>query len=384
MLTEATKKTIKKGAALPPLPKGWGIYADIEMKRLLLMAILLTACEEPTPPESIRPVNVVTVKSPEETRMRTFSGTAKASEESVLSFKVSGTIIDLPVDVGTVIDRGQVLAQLDPLDYQLAVEGAAAELARSQARERNARANYDRVRKLYENRTASKTDLDNARAEAEATLAQTVAKERDLALAERQLFYTTLEAATDGSIAEKLAEVRENVQPNQPILKMVAGTQPEVDIQMPETMIGYITPGMLATAKFPALGGQILQGQVIKIGVATSGTTTTFPVTLLIVDPTRTVRSGMTAEVIFMAPGAEAVRVPSVAVGGDLDGTYVFLVEDNLIVRRPVAVGEMIGDELEVLEGLNGGERVVVAGLRSLTPGQQVTIYKGKPFGESK
>ena len=354
------------------------------MKRWLIAILLLTACEQPKPAEVIRPVNVVTVKSPEETRMRTFSGTAKASEESILSFRVSGEIIDLPVDVGTVIDKGEVLAQLDPLDYQLAVEGAAAELARAQARERNARANYDRVRQLYETRTASKTDLDNARADAEATRAQMVAKERDLALAQRQLDYTTLEAATDGSIAEKLAEVKENVRPNQPVLKMVSGTKPEVDIQMPETMIGYLSPGQLAGIRFPALGGEVFQGQVIKIGVATTGATTTFPVTLLLADPKRQIRSGMTAEVVFLAPGPESVRVPSIAVEADLEGSYVYLVEDNVVVRRPVVVGELLGDEIEVLEGLQGGEQVVVAGLKSLTPGQKVSIYKGKPFGESK
>lgn len=354
------------------------------MKRWLVAILLLTACENPTPTEVIRPVNVETVKSPEEMRMRTFSGTAKASEESVLSFRVSGEIIDIPVDVGTVIDRGQVLAQLDPLDYQLAVEGAAAELARTQARERNARANYDRVRQLYETRTASKTDLDNARADAEATKAQMVSKERDLALAQRQLDYTTLEAGTDGSIAEKLAEVKENVQPNQPVLKMVSGTQPEIDIQVPETMIGYITPGMLAVVKFGALDGQVLQAQVIKIGVATTGATTTFPVTLLVTDAERKVRSGMTAQVVFLAPGKASVRVPSVAVEADLEGSYVFLVENDVVVRQPVEVGELLGDEIEILSGLQGGEQVVVAGLKSLNAGQKVSIYKGKPFGESK
>jgi RND family efflux transporter MFP subunit len=354
------------------------------MRHLLLIFLLLTACKEPEPHEVIRPVNVVTVKSPEETRQRTFSGTAKASQESKLSFKVSGTIIYMPVDVGTKVDEGEVLAQLDPLDYQLEVEQAAAEHQRTQARERNARANYDRVRQLYETRTASKTDLDNARAEAEALLAQVAGKQKELSLAERRLDYTTLEAVTDGSIAEKLAEVKENVQPNQPVLTMIAGTQPEVDIQMPETMIGHITPGMIASVKFPALGGEILQGQVIKIGVATTGATTTFPVTLLIADPRREVRSGMTAEVVFLAPGKETVRVPSIAVEADLDGSYVYLVENDTVVRRPVIVGELLGNDMEILEGLEGGEQLVVAGLKSLTPGQTVSIYKGKPFGESK
>jgi len=360
------------------------------MSRYLLflsIALLLTSCGEEEVSEPIRPVRVERAKSPEDFRTRTFSGTAQASEEAVLSFKVSGTLTSILVNVGDEIDRAQVLATLDPLDYQLAVEQAQAELEAARAVSRNAQANYDRVRSLYETRTASRSDLDSARAESESAIARVAAAEKSLGLAQRQLDYTVLRAPSKGSIAEKIAEVNENVRPNQPIVAMVAGTRPEVRVQIPENLIGQIRQGMPVSASFQSLPGQTLQGEVIYIGVATTGAATTYPVTVLIDDPTRRIRSGMTAEITFVLPqGPDAVIVSARAVQGDVDGSFVYLVSDydgrvGTVERRPVVVGELIGDQIEILSGLDGGERVITAGFDKIVSGSSVSIYKGKPYG---
>lgn len=356
---------------------------------IALLLLLVTGCKskEPTPP-TVRPVRVETVESPDQARKRTFSGTAKASEEITLSFKVSGEIIQLNVNVGDPVHAEMILAQLDPLDYQLAVDQAAAELEVAEARSRNASANYDRVRSLYETRTASRTDLDNARAQSEAGIAAVASAAKALALAERQLIYTTLRSPANGSIAEKLAEVNENVRPNQPVLAMVSGTAPEVDVQIPETLIGQIQRGMPVEARFQAVSERRLTGKVIYIGVATTGTATTYPVTLLIDDPDHQIRSGMTAEITFTLPkGQETILVPARAVNSDLEGSYVYIVANydgrtGVIERRSVQVGELLDDKIEVMSGLQGGERVVTAGLDLITPGSAVTIYRGKPYGE--
>ncbi len=361
------------------------------MRRLFFLLLVFSACTTQEPEPVIRPVRVYTVRSPEEARKRNFSGTAKASEEANLSFKVPGTITSLLVNVGDGVKKDQILATLDPLDYNLEVEEREAELARAEARERNASANYERVRKLYETRTASRADLDTARAEAESLIAQVAAAGKGLALALRNLEYTVLTAPTDGAIGEKIAEVNENVLKNQSVLMMVSGRDPEVEVQIPEAMIGQIERGEKAQVRFPALDNEVLRGKVIYIGVATTGTSTTYPVTLRINDPHHLIRSGMTAEVTFTIPyekGTEIVSVPSVAVGGDLDGTYVYVVTDydgryGTVERRPVKVGELLGDDMEIVEGLHGGEKVITAGLDALQPGTKVTLYRGKPYGDS-
>jgi multidrug efflux pump subunit AcrA (membrane-fusion protein) len=82
-------------------------------------------------------------------RVRTFSGTARAGVESRLSFRVAGTVERVAVKVGDTVRPGQMLAELDPRDYELQVEDAEASLAQARARARNAESNLDRVRGLY-------------------------------------------------------------------------------------------------------------------------------------------------------------------------------------------------------------------------------------------
>lgn len=359
------------------------------MRFLWIALVLMASCKKEPGPPPVRPVRVETVESPDQARRRTFSGTAKASEETLLSFKVAGEIVQLNVNVGDPVDRDAILAQLDPLDYQLAVDQAQAELEAAQARARNASANYDRVRQLYETRTASRTDLDHARALSEEGIAAVASTSKRLALAERQLAYTTLRAPAIGSVAQRFAEVNENVQPNQPVLLLVSGTVPEVDVQIPELLIGQIRRGMPIEARFQAVSDHPLSGEVLHIGVATTGTATTYPVTLLIDDPAQQIRSGMTAEITFTLPNSQrTLLVPAGAVNRDMGGSYVYLVSDydgrtGVVERRPVEVGELLNDRIEIVDGLEGGERVVTAGLDLIVPGSQVTIYRGKPYGEA-
>ena len=357
------------------------------MRHLFWMMIFLVACQSPQEEEKVRQVRVYQVTSPEEARTRNFSGAAKASEESMLSFRVRGKITAILVDVGDPVDKGALLATLDPLDYQLEMQKAEAQLKEAQANARNAIANYDRVRALYETQTASRADLDQARADFESTRAAVVAAEKGLNLTVRELDYTLLRAPEKGAIAEKFAEVNENVLAQEPVLKMVSGTRPEVDVQIPEVLIGEIEVGMPIMAKFPAID-QTLPGRVIHVGVATTGTSTTYPVTVLIEDLNHRVRSGMTADISFKLPQPDdSVYIPSQAVGEDLQGSYVFVVTDwdgrfGIVERQSVVVGELFDDELEIRRGLQGGEWVIVAGIRNLKPGQRVSIYKGKGYGE--
>ena len=120
----------------------------------------------------IRPVQYTKVTHESGEQLQTFSGTTKADTEATLSFKVAGTIRERPVNVGDEVKAGQIVARLDTPDFKVAVEKAQAVLAAAQAELRNAEANYDRIRSLYENENAAKSELDAARAAAESGTAQ--------------------------------------------------------------------------------------------------------------------------------------------------------------------------------------------------------------------
>jgi RND family efflux transporter MFP subunit len=350
----------------------------------LFGALAPWGCTEQAPPEQpLRPVRSQQVFSRGVERIRSFSGTARAGQESRLSFKVAGTVEFLNVKVGDRVRAEQLLARLDPQDYQLRVEDAEASLARIRAEVRNAEANYARLRDLYENDNASLNDLDAARAGFESATAARASGEKKLEQARLQLSYTRLKAPTAGAISQVPVEVNENVQPGQTVAVLTAGARPEVEIGMPEVFISRVREGQPVEVTFDALGDRTFEATVTEVGVASTGLATTFPVTARLDRDEPDVLPGMAAEVHFRFEDEgerRLIEVPAFAVGEDRGGRYVFVVEEirdgvGRAVRRDVAVGGLTADGgLEILRGLEDGERVVTAGVSRIQDGREVRL----------
>ena len=360
----------------------------------MVAAFLLVACETetPEPQQVLRPVRYQVVELISGERVRTFAGTAKSGEETRLSFKVKGTIRQLLVHVGDTVKRGQMIAEIDAKDYVLQQQEADASLARARAEARRAAANYSRTRALYENNNASREELDTARASHESAKAQVRSAAKQLELSRLQVSYTKLQAAAEGAIADVPVEVNENVNAGQLIALLNSGGQPEVDVAIPEVFIARIRQGAAVTVTFDALPGQVFSAWVTEVGIASTGTATTFPVTVQLDDDAAAIRSGMAANVSFTfrsgdgsASGDEPQRIvaPLHAVGEDRQGRFVFVVEPQgegrgIVRRRPVSVGALDAEGLRILEGLQEGEWLVTAGVKRLEDGREVKVRTEK------
>ena len=356
-------------------------------------AVLNPACSEPPPPVEpvIRPVRYVVASPTGGQRIRTFSGVARAGVESALSFRVPGTIARLGVEVGDRIRAGAPIAELDPVDYELQVREAEASLRQAEVRAGNTQADLRRVRSLYETDNAARTDLDAATAAAESATAQVESVAQRLDLVRRQVDYTRLTAPAAGAIADVLAEVNENVSPGQPVVILASGAAPEVGFAVPEALIRQIREGMPVAVGFDAIPGERFEGVVTEVGVTTTATGTTFPVTVrLDSGASEEIRSGMAAAV-DVAFGNDEVPdrfiLPAHAVGEDRVGRFVFVAEPApdaaglaVVHRRPVTVGAFAASGLEVLDGLAEGERVVVAGVSRLHDGDTVRLDATEGF----
>jgi len=236
----------------------------------------LLGCENREPPTQpvIRPVRTEQVFSTGGTRVRTFSGTAQAGFQSRLSFRVPGKVRRVEVKVGDPVKPGQLIAELDPEDYRLQVQEIEASLERARAESRNAEANYSRIRALYENRNASRNELDSARAASESARAQALSLEKRLELVRAQLRYTRLEASTEGTIATVDVEINENVQAGQPVVLLTAGSRPEVVVGVPEILISQVHPGSRVTVSFDAVPHRAFSAAVTEVGVVTGASPT--------------------------------------------------------------------------------------------------------------
>ena len=330
----------------------------------------------------LRPVRFVVVHAAGAERTRTFAGVAEADVESTLSFRVGGNIKRLLVRTGDRVDAGQLIAELDPTDYELRVQEAEASLIQAEAQARQADAQYERVRGLYENRNASRSDLDSARAASESTRAQIDAAEQRLERARAQLSYTRLLAPTTGSIGRVPVEINENVSSGDSVAVLTSGDQPTVEVPVPEGLIRRVVRGSDVQVRFDALRGRSFDALVTEVSVMSTTLATTFPVTVQLSEPAPDVLAGMAAQVIFSFVVEDArVRylVPSHSVVEDRGGRFVYVVEPKepgvgTVRRKTVTVGELTGEGLEVLEGLSDGDRVVTAGVSQIEDGLEVKI----------
>lgn len=352
---------------------------------VLLFAALLAipGCKEEPPEEAmIRPVRYAVVESSDAARERTFSGVARAGQSSRLSFQVSGRVLEVPVEVGDRVKKGQTIARVDPSDFELELQNARASAAKMRALERNASANYARTRALYENQNASMQDLEADETNYQSARAASSSANQQVRLLQRQLEYTRLKAPAAGTIAALAIEANENLSSGEDVAILLVGDQIEVSVSVPGADIRNIREGDAARVRFSDLEGKQLAGTVTEVGVSTTSGRTTFPVTVRLTEGQDVVRSGMAAAVTFSfarRDGAPDHSVPITAVGEDSEGRFVFVVErteDNLgtVHRRAVQVGKLTSEGVEIVEGVQTGQLIVTAGLSYLSEGLEVRV----------
>lgn len=350
---------------------------------LVAAALLVPACgEKPAEEAVVRPVRWMQVFAAGTARERAFSGTARAGVESRLSFKVEGTVRRLDVKVGDRVGAGDRIASLDPTDYDLRLQDARASLTRYQAEKRQADSDFERYRLLYENKNASRADLDAKRAQAEAAAAAVTSAEQKLELAQMNRGYTELTAPADGAISDVPVEVNENVRPGQVVAVLTSEGRPEVTATVPEALIGEIREGAEVRVTFDAFPGRDFAATITEVGVSATRTGAAFPVSARLNDDTAEVRPGMAAEVHFRFGGGdsrERIVVPASAVLEDRDGPFAFVLETTgngfgIVHRRPVVVGEISDAGLEILEGLRDGDVIVTAGVTKIQDGLRVRV----------
>jgi len=359
------------------------------MKGLFFLFLVACGGQEPPVEPPIRPVRTEVAESGTE-RVRALSGAVRAGSETRLSFKVSGTVEKLAVKVGDRLKAGDEIAHLDAGDYELSVQEARAGLLQARAGARTTSSSYERTRELYASKNAAKAQLDRARADHESAQALQSSAAKRLELAKSQVEYTRLVAAVDCAVADVRITEGENVSPGTPVVVLTSGDEPEVGVAVPESLIGAIGEGDEAKVHVDALPNADFTATVIEVGVSSTSTLTTFPVTLRIdggdPDLLGKLRPGMVAEVsfVFLNPDDEdRVLVSAVAVGEDRDGRYAYVVQATSnpelfkVERREVQPGELTGEGLEIIEGVTAGELVVTAGISKLSDGMEVRLLPG-------
>ncbi|WP_324171571.1 efflux RND transporter periplasmic adaptor subunit [Sulfurimonas sp.] len=344
---------------------------------LPLIVLSFTACEDKKSSEEIvktlRPVKFITVDISANGRSHTYFGTSQAEHEADLSFRVSGIIQKISVKVGDKLKRGDAIAGLEKVSFELEVDKQRSSLAQMKADSRKARSNYQRTKELYENNNISIEELESARTSAESARAQEASSKKTLKQKELDLKYTQLRSREKCSVSEVFKELHENVTAGEHIVSVACGKVNEVKIAVPENYINSIKKGMFAKVKFNSITNTEFSAKVTEVSVRSS-TSTTFPVILTLNESyDSNIRSGMAAEVTFIDNKKDKkssnIYLPPIAVGEDVQGRYIFVLiasktaGEGIIKRKPVRIGELTSSGIEILEGVQAGDKVVTAGM---------------------
>lgn len=348
------------------------------------------------------------------------SGTVEARETVPLAFQVGGRVARVAVEEGQAVKRGQLLAELEKTDYELGAQAAEADLAAAEAQAEKARRGarsqevaqariqyeqamdeHNRMRQLFERRSLAENDYRKFEARYRASreqyeLLKAGAREEDRLAAEAQsrkagvnvrlnqkrLSDARLEAPLDAVVLRRLIQPAEMVAPGHPALILGDLNPVRVRVGIPEAEIGKIATGQQATVRVPALGERTFAGTVELVAYAAEPSSRTFAVRILTANPRLELRAGMVAEAeITTGMKQSALTLPGESIIRDPQGVtnvLVYFPEQRQVWTRRVKVGGVVGNEIEVTEGLSEQDEVVVAGQARLRSGSVVTAVRGQ------
>lgn len=401
----------------------------------LLLAALGGCKQDPPVDDSVRPVRAVKLYDQDSFNGRSLPGQASAAEEVNLAFRVSGPLIELPINVGDEVKRGDVIAQIDPTDFRVAVDDATANLERAEreldamkvarpeeirvaeegvnaatASLARAQSDHDRNTSLLDGNAISQREFDRTRAfldvakadlksaEEQLGAQQAGARPEDIAAqqaeirslkaslenAQNQLRYSTLQAPFDATITAKFVDNFWAVQKGQMIARLVDKSRIEFTVNVPESGIPMIPYVRDLTCRFDAFPDKQFAATIKEVGFEASRTTRTYPVTMSIEqqynDEGVLVLPGMAVRLtgrIEMPEGSphQGIEVPETAIFSESGNQFVWIVDEasNTVKRMQVTPGELTQHGIRVPE-LKPSQIVATAGVHSLQDGQQVRI----------
>jgi membrane fusion protein, multidrug efflux system len=364
----------------------------------LLPVAFIVGCssQSSAPSEPIRPVKTMLVSDGANTNVRSFSGRVEASRSVDLAFQVPGLLVKLPVREGERISRGALIAQLRQDDFQARqktvqsqLDQARAQLRASEPRLANAQTEFERYTRLVQTSAVSRADYEGAEtayhvAQEDQKVQQAAVRGLEARLAEvnLQVGDSTLRAPYDGVIAQRLVDEGQNIVPNSPVVRFQNVNDIDIVADVPE---GFIAADIRSSsiqqsiAELSTAPGRQFPVHIKEVSQIADPKTQIFEVRFAMkAPPGVTALPGMTATVTITTRGIRTpgnmLFVPVSAVSSQEAGEQVVWVlgSDQTVHRRPVKMGAPSGDRIEIVGGVQPGDRIVVAGAPFLREGMKV------------
>jgi RND family efflux transporter MFP subunit len=362
-----------------------------------------------------KPVKVEVVRRDSVRRSVDVVGTLAAVDQVTISSEADGRVRRILADLGDRVGAGQVLIQLDSEKQQYTYQQQQAALARSLAQYgatdpqhlpdlektpdvQKANADltqatqaFERANELFKRTLISQQALDDARAvlhSARATYdsalqngrnlkASIQASEAAMKLAGRQLRDTEIRAPFDGYVEKRLVNLGELVRAEMPVMAIVRLDPLKVIAEIPEKMTPWITDGRPVELRVDAYPNRTFAGKVTRISPAVNTTTRAFPFEALVPNTDAALKPGTFARVhVEIEKVDDVLTLPYAAIQYRYGVNRVFVVAGDRLAVRELAVGDRLGDRIEIVSGVKEGEQIAVTDVDTLSEGLAVAVTK--------
>lgn len=330
-----------------------------------------TASSEPL----VRPARVAEISYKKQSQALLLAGTVVPRIESTLGFRVSGKIVQRSVDVGAVVQAGDVIAMLDPADYRLAVDNARAALASADADYARAKADHERYLNLRGSTAFVPQTLDQRQSIASTALARVDQARSQLASAENNLAYTVLQADSAGVVTAVQAEVGQVMAQGQGVIRLARTNELEIVVGVPEHRLKVVREAKDASFELWSDPGKRHAARLRELSPSADPVTRTYAARFSVIDPPEFIGLGMTATLGFERPDNTPVaEVPlsSIFQRGTQPAVWVVDRTSGTVELRPVTIARWRDDTAAISSGVKDGELIATAGVHKLETGQKV------------
>jgi len=346
--------------------------------RLLALALLtiLAGCDKPVPSaQPPRPVLVMVAGAKAVDNSMALVGEVRPRYESSQGFRIDGKIIERKVDVGMPVKKGQVIARLDAADAHLSAAAALADVHAAEADHALAVAEVMRQRQLFAKKFISASALDIREAELKKSSARLAQVKAQANVSDNQTQYANLTADRDGVVTMIHAEPGQVIEAGEVVTKIADTKETEVLVSVPESRMAEVRLNAAVTIRMWADRQKLYTGVIREIAPAADSATRVFNVRVTISDADESVKLGMTAGVKFNQANEQQAAeflIPTSALTEINGKKMVWVIDVDKAQPREVVAGLFREDGVLISDGLQAGDKVVIAGVHTLIKNQQV------------
>lgn len=292
----------------------------------------------------------------------TSNGTVEALRDLHFMSDVAGRIVKIYADGGSRVSKGSVLVQLDD-------EMLRADVISNKAAFEGLKKDYERFKNANAQGGVSDQQLDNIHT-------QMVAAESRYITATRHLADASIKAPISGVVYKRYVEVGGYVNPGAMLFDIIDDSKLKVRCFANEKQRLHIKQGQAITVSGETFAGELLEGKITFIGDK-ADRSLNFPVEVTLTDSRNALKAGMYVSVHFDSGTRKSgILIPRNAIVGSIQAANVFVVKNGIAQKQSVTTGNMVGEKIEVLQGLQKGDSIVVAGLINVSDGAKVRNIK--------